>query len=653
LTAIIGPNGAGKTTLMRALCGERPDTGTVCIDGEDLYASPQHWLQKIGYVPAHNVLHEHLTVREALIYVGRLRLPGAPLGQVVSRVDQLLGQFFGDINERLGETAGGSADQAASDDRLNRPLRLLSDGERKRANICAELITRPPLLLLDEPTSGLDPDAERYIMHLLADYAHGAQQTTVLVITHTLNTIDVCDEVLFIENGHLRADGATQDVLSNLEKQIPNAQPDEPAFYRWARVFASFRTHPADRKLRSEMALAAPIPGIVHRVHPTSAAPWGYQLRCLLSRYLRVRLGDPWSFIGTLLAGLSGVLLFILPMHTFMKPVDESEVALALNQARQSVYVVSLIVTLIGLITSYTEISKEYRIYRHERLKGLSPSAYFASKWIWLTGAVGILAPIFLMLFIVLIWRQPLFGFPEPRINEVVGWWDGLTRFQLVGLFTARSSWLILSVLITACITSVTLGLFISALAGDSDKGYLYLSFVVVFIVLFSGLIRNEKLQQLVDSLSFLSTGRWAYEGFASSVGLYCWLDSWRFEEFNSTGHLLSVYLSLGSLTLGAAFLAVVVLRLRDPWSRLEANLRQLLLKDWRPTILYLAVLAVLVSYTVFLRQQSYQYHALNYWSRQEYGGSNAYEYAKIRKVSDPTPLQYWNGRISQSWCGE
>ena len=251
-----------------------------------------------------------------------------------------------------------------------------------------------------------------------------------------------------------------------------------------------------------------------------------------------MRLGDRWSLIGTLLAGMSGILFFTLPGKAFTKPVDESEVALALNLARQSVYVVALVVAMIGLITSYTEISKEYRIYRHERLKGLSPSAYFASKWIWLTLGVGVLAPILLLLFIVLVYRQPLADFPEPRIGEVVGWWDGLVRFQLAGLLGARSSWLILSVLVFACTTSVTLGLLISALAGDSDKGYLYLSFVVVFIVLFSGLIRNEKLQHLVDSLSFLSTGRWAFEGFASSISLYCWLDSWRFEEFNSTGHL-------------------------------------------------------------------------------------------------------------------
>ena len=604
--------------------------------GEDLYASPQYWLQKMGYVPADNVLHEHLGLREALVYVGRLRLPEMPIAQVEGRVDALLEQFH----------------FRHSDERLTKPLRVLSSGERKRANICAELITDPPILLLDEPTSNLDPDAEQKIMHLLADYAHGDQRTTVLVITHTLNTIDACDEVMFVENAHLLAAGPAQEVMGTLEAQVRGPALGTSDFYRWARIFQQYPTNPDSRKLRSEMHVVAVSPDATRRVYPATASPWLYQLRCLVGRYLRVRLGDRWSLIGTLLAGMSGILFFTLPGKAFTKPVDESEVALALNLARQSVYVVALVVAMIGLITSYTEISKEYRIYRHERLKGLSPSTYFAVEVYLVDAGSRCAGP------------HPAVGIHRARVQAAAGRFSrapnrrsggmvgGLVRFQLAGLVGARSSWLILSVLVFACTTSVTLGLFISALAGDSDKGYLYLSFVVVFIVLFSGLIRNEKLQHLVDSLSFLSTGRWAFEGFASSISLYCWLDSWRFEEFNSTGHLLSIYLALGALSLGSAFTAVIVLRLRDPWSDQWTNLRQLITCEWRPALVCLAALAVLVSYTVFLRQQSYQYHALNYWSRQEYGGNNAYQYANISRVQDPSPLQYWNGMISQSWCG-
>jgi ABC-type multidrug transport system ATPase subunit len=636
LTAIIGPNGAGKTTLMRALSGERPDYGQVLLNGEDLYADPQYWLQQIGYVPVTNILHEQLTLEQALLYIGRLRLPTLSLAEIEAKIDELLTQF----------------DFPEGDARRQKPLKVLSSGERKRANICAELIIDPPLLLLDEPTSNLDPDAERNLMRLLAEYAHSSGQT-ILVITHTLNTIDLCDEVIFIENAQLRAAGKRQAVLETLEEDITQTETETTPFYRWARIFEHYKTDDSKRKSCAELPKARDSHRHSGRGRVVVSAPWGYQLRCLLDRYVQIRWGDRWSLLLTLMAGFSGVLFFILPGKTFVEPTDPSETAMALNQARQSVYVVSLVVTLLGLITSYTEISKEFHIYRHERLKGLSPSAYFLSKWIWLTVAVGILAPLVLMGFIVLVYGQPLAGFPEPRFGEIVGPWEQLFRFQLVGLMTRQSSWLIMSTLVLACITSVTLGLLISAVTGDSDKGYLYLSFVVVFIVLFSGLIRNQKLEQLIDTLAFLSTGKWAFAGFASSISLYCWLDSWHFDEFNSAGHLASIWLALGAYTLGAAFLAVVSLRLGDPWYNWLQNLGRLFTEARTPVMVCLALLILLSSYTLFLRQQAYAYHALNYWSRQEYGGSGAYEYANVNQVQNIGFFQYWNGKISQSWCGD
>jgi ABC transport system ATP-binding/permease protein len=635
LTAIIGPNGAGKTTLMRALSGERPDGGQVLLNGEDIYGAPEYWLQQIGYVPVDNILHDHLTLYDALIFIGQLRLSNATKAEVAQKVDRLLTEF----------------DFPPTDARRNRAIKVLSSGERKRANICSELLIDPPLLMLDEPTSNLDPDAERNLMHLLAEYAHNNGQT-ILVITHTLNTIDVCDEVIFIENAQLRAAGKRQEVLESLEREIPVADPAAPSFYRWAEVFEHFKTRNEHQDCAKNGA------GKLERLprsspHSPPSMPWFYQLRLLLRRYTRVRLGDRWSLLGTLLAGFSGVLFFILPNETFIRPYEPSEWGLALVQTRQSVYVVCLVVTLIGLITSYTEISKEFRIYRHERLKGLSPSAYFMSKWVWLTVAVGILAPILLLVFIVLVYQQPLPDFPESRLGEVVTWWDQLIRFQLVGLLMVNTSWLILVTLILACISSVTLGLFISALAGDSDKGYLYLSFVVVFIVLFSGLIRNDKLEDLIDTLSFASTGKWAYEGMASSLSVYCWLDSWHFDEFNSTGHILSVWLALGLFTLTGVFLSILILRLRDPWYGRWTNLYLLAIQDRVKLTIFLSVVILLLSYTFFLRQTSHDYYSLTYWSRGDYGGTNAFEYAHVDKMYDPNLLQFWNGRISQSWCGD
>jgi hypothetical protein len=367
---------------------------------------------------------------------------------------------------------------------------------------------------------------------------------------------------------------------------------------------------------------------------------------------MRVRLGDKWSLIGTLLAGFSGILFFTLPGKAFIRPFDPNERALALNQARQSVYVISLVVTLLGMITSYTEISKEFRIYSHERLKGLSPTAYFLSKWTWLAIAVGVLAPIVLLAFIILVYQQSLPGFPEARIGESVGWWDQLIRFQLTGMLTTKVSWLILITLILCCITSVTIGLLISCAAGDGGKGYLYLSFTVVFIVLFSGLIRNLKMENLINNMSIFSTGKWAYEGIASSVGLYCWIDSWRFDEFNSTGHIVSIWISLGVFILSAIFLSILLLHLRDPWFGGWKNFKLLIIRNKAGFFVFISILILLLSYAIFFRSLSREYHTLNYWSRTEYGGNNAYQYANVEKADNPNMQEYWSGKVSQSWCG-
>lgn len=637
LTAIIGPNGAGKSTLMRALSGERPDGGQVLIDGRNLYADPEIWLRRIGYVPEDNILHEHLALRESLIYIGYLRLPGQSDEEIARRVDSLLEEFG----------------FAPGDERRDKPLKVLSTGERKRANVCSELLIDPPLLMLDEPTSNLDPNAEFELMQLLARYAH-TNEKTILVITHTLNTIDFCDDVIFIENSRLGASGEWEPVLRDLEADMGvGAASSDALFQRWARVFDHYKTEPSRRRdCAGAMETASAEPDATKPAAPPVTS-WSHQLRYLIERYTRTRLGDRWSLIGTLLAGFSGILFFTLPGKTFIKPFDPNELGLGLNQARQSIYVVALVVTLIGLITSYTEISKEYRIYRHERLKGLSPSAYFLSKWLWLAVAVGILSPILLLAFIVLVYGQPLPGFPEPRIGETVTWWQRLVSFQLVGLFTSPTTGLILITLVMACVTSVTLGLLISVLAGDGGKGYVYLSFTVVFIVLFSGLVRNERLEALIDTLSFASTGKWAYEGVASSLGIYCWLDSWRFDEFNSSGHLVSVWLSLGIFILVAAFLSVLLLRIRDPWYSQVTNLRRLVVTEGQRILVVLAVITLIFSYTLFLRQQSRAYHVLNYWGRQEYGGSGSYEYANVSNAIAPDRWQVVNGRISQSWCGD
>ena len=150
LLAIVGPSGAGKSTLLNALTGFRPaQGGAVYYAGRDLYAAYDELRNRIGYVPQDDILHRQLSVRSALAYAAELRFPSdVPATDRGRRVDEVL--------EELGLTAQATV-----------PVNNLSGGQRKRASVALELLTRPSLLVLDEPTSGLDPGFERTIMRLL------------------------------------------------------------------------------------------------------------------------------------------------------------------------------------------------------------------------------------------------------------------------------------------------------------------------------------------------------------------------------------------------------------------------------------------------------------------------------------------------------
>ena len=141
--ALIGLSGSGKTTLLKCLAGVgEPGQGQVSMGSDPLELR----LTEVGYVPQSDVVHERLSVREALLYAARLRLPSDTRGEEhVAAVDDVLEEL------RLG-------------DHQDTPIGRLSGGQRKRVACGVELIGKPTMLLLDEPTSGLDPPLERRLM---------------------------------------------------------------------------------------------------------------------------------------------------------------------------------------------------------------------------------------------------------------------------------------------------------------------------------------------------------------------------------------------------------------------------------------------------------------------------------------------------------
>ncbi len=210
IIGLLGPNGAGKTTMMKILTGYlQPSSGTAVIDGLDVLTKPLEVQQRIGYLPENAPLYPELSVQAYLKMIAELRqIPPA------------------DQPARLWEAVQATA----LEDHLTRPIGQLSKGYRQRVGLAQAIIHQPRLLILDEPTIGLDPTQIVEVRHLIRRLA---QHSTVLLSTHILSEVEaICDRVIILLNGQIRADArladleATGDVLLVLQEGAPDVTAD-------------------------------------------------------------------------------------------------------------------------------------------------------------------------------------------------------------------------------------------------------------------------------------------------------------------------------------------------------------------------------------------------------------------------------------------
>jgi ABC-2 type transport system ATP-binding protein len=190
ILGFLGPNGAGKTTTMRIITGFMPATsGTVLIDGLDIFTNSLEARRRIGYLPENPPLYSDMRVVQYLRFVARLR--GVRRSEVEAAVERAV-NICG-----LAEMAGRICGQ-------------LSKGYRQRVGLAQALIHNPPVLVFDEPTIGLDPRQ----IHEIRDLIRGlAGERTIVLSTHILPEVSqICDKVVIINDGRV----ALEEQLSEL-----------------------------------------------------------------------------------------------------------------------------------------------------------------------------------------------------------------------------------------------------------------------------------------------------------------------------------------------------------------------------------------------------------------------------------------------------
>ncbi|MBI2705200.1 MAG: ATP-binding cassette domain-containing protein [Actinobacteria bacterium] len=192
---LLGPNGAGKTTTVRVLTTIlHPDQGSASVLGLDVVDDAQAVRERIGLAGQYAAIDEHLTGRENLRLAGNLsHLPKA-----------LTRQRAGDLLERFGLA-----------DAADRPANTYSGGMRRRLDLAAALVHRPPVLFLDEPTTGLDPASRKDLWGVIDELV--ADGTTVLLTTQYLEEADrLAKRLAVIDLGVVIAEGTPQELKARM-----------------------------------------------------------------------------------------------------------------------------------------------------------------------------------------------------------------------------------------------------------------------------------------------------------------------------------------------------------------------------------------------------------------------------------------------------
>ena len=473
LTAVIGPSGAGKSTFARLVAGyTHPSSGTVTFEGHNVHAEYASLRSRIGMVPQDDVVHGQLTVRQALMYAAELRLPPD-----TTKADRE--QVVMQVLEELEMTK-----------HLETRVDKLSGGQRKRASVALELLTGPSLLILDEPTSGLDPALDRQVMTMLRQLADAGR--VVLVVTHSLTYLDVCDQVLLLAPGGKTA-------FCGAPSQIGAAMGTT----NWADIFSTVAGDP-DAAQQRWLELNGPPPAQPPADQPAdlgepSKTSLRKQFSTIARRQIRLIVSDRGYFIflallpfimGTLSLSVPGTVGFGVPNPMGDAPNEPGQVLVLLNVGA----------IFMGTALTIRDLIGERAIFLREQAVGLSTTAYLLAK-VCVYSVFAIIQSA-IVTGITIAGK----GFGEGAVES--------------GAVLGNPSLELFFGMAATTVTAAMVGLALSALAKTSEQIMPLLVIAIMSQLVFSGGMIPVTGRVGLDQMSWITPARWGFAASASTVDL-------------------------------------------------------------------------------------------------------------------------------------
>lgn len=496
LTAVIGPSGAGKSTFARQVAGlTSPTAGTVTFEGHDIHAEYASLRSRIGMVPQDDVVHPQLTVHQALMYAAELRLPPD-----TTKEDRE--QVVAQVLEELEMT-----------DHRDTRVDKLSGGQRKRASVAMELLTGPSLLILDEPTSGLDPALDRAVMTMLRQLADAGR--VVLVVTHSLTYLDVCDQVLLLAPG---GKTAFYGPPSQIGPQLGTTN--------WADIFSAVAADPESAS-RNYLQRSGPAPVAPPAQEPSDLGKPAKtsllrQFSTVARRQVKLVLADRgYSAFLLFLPFIMGVLSLAVPgggpdgtSVGFGPAIPAVQGGESPNEAGQILVMLNVGAIFMGTALTIRALIGERAIFRREQAVGLSTTAYLLAKIAVFT--------VFAIVQSCIVVTIALIGKGWGECIDILNA-EGVPQLACAvehGAFLSSRNLEMYVDMSMTCIAAAMTGLALSGLAKSAEQIMPLLVVAVMSQLVFSGGLIPVTGRPVLDQLSWLTPARWGFGSSASTIDL-------------------------------------------------------------------------------------------------------------------------------------